>query len=173
MYFSNLLVGTIVATLGVVSAVPSAPCNSNSGASYYCEGPNFYACQTSTSKWLLQNICSGSCCSVPAYAAFCPNCGSQPTTSKTTSKSTTSKTTSKPTTSKTTSKPTAKPTSTTTTSNKPDPTVAPGANCLVNGRYGCSGSNFLVCQDGKWAVQNNCGGTCCSVFQYAQYCYNC
>ncbi|ORX94039.1 hypothetical protein K493DRAFT_302284 [Basidiobolus meristosporus CBS 931.73] len=170
MYFTNIILGTIIASLNSVLGAPSATCNKNSGAAYYCEGKNFYVCETSTSNWLLQNICSGNCCDSPAYAAFCPSCGSQPTTtkpatSKTTNKPTTTTTTTKPTITKTTSKPTG--------TSKPDPTVAPGANCLVNGRYGCAGSNFLVCQKGQWAVQNNCGGKCCSMFQYAQYCYNC
>ncbi|KAK9763029.1 hypothetical protein K7432_010667 [Basidiobolus ranarum] len=191
MHFSNIVIGAILATLSAVSAVPSIPCNQNSGASYYCEGSSFFVCQTSTSKWLLQNTCVGDCCDTPAYAAFCPNCDSQPTTSKTTTSASTKTTASSsitkstvpvtvtPTKSTATTKPTTKstktvpPSTTTTTSDKPDATVAPGADCLVNGRYGCAGSYFLVCQNGKWAVQNNCGGTCCSMFQYAQYCYNC
>ncbi|ORX71049.1 hypothetical protein K493DRAFT_309294 [Basidiobolus meristosporus CBS 931.73] len=156
MYFAGIV---IIASLSSVLGAPSAPCNKNSGATYYCEGNNFYVCETSTSSWLLQNICSGNCCDSPAYAAFCPSCSSQPTNTKTTTKPTTSKTISKPTTTK--------------SSNKPDPTIALGASCLVNGRYGCAGSNFLVCQNGQWVVQNNCGGKCCDVFQYAQYCSNC
>ncbi|ORX94830.1 hypothetical protein K493DRAFT_315311 [Basidiobolus meristosporus CBS 931.73] len=182
MRLPNAIATIVLATSVVVFAVPSVPCNQSSGVSYFCEGQSFYQCQTSTGTWLLQNICAGDCCDLPAYAAFCPNCKNQTTTKTTTTTSNTTKptvsetistttTSAKPTTTKST---TSKPSTTTTTkTNQPDPTVAPGAPCLVNGRYGCKGSYFLVCQNGQWAVQNGCGGTCCDMFQYAQYCYNC
>ncbi|ORX98282.1 hypothetical protein K493DRAFT_336214 [Basidiobolus meristosporus CBS 931.73] len=167
MRVSIALLNTFLA-IGVVSGAPSAPCNQNSGAAYYCQDSSFYVCQTTTSTWLLQNVCDGDCCDIPAYAAFCPNCSNKPTTSVSPKPTTT-------TTTKSTTKPTTKTTSTNTktTSIKPDPTVAPGAGCNNEGSYGCSGSNFLICHDKQWLLQNVCNGDCCSVPAFAAHCYNC
>ena len=94
-----------------------------------------------------------------------------PTTSSTTSTTPTTKTTSTSTTLSTTKSSTASPTSSKPTV-APTSTVCPidGESCPTSGAFSCNGSQFGICDNGRWVMQQCPTGLVCAQSDSSVYC---